>query len=108
MLRAAQLLDQLEAALSPSGVTRQAQTADDETVDLFPEQHLGQHELLLCGEHLDRFVADAKQYAAGQRILVAVNLLLDVQLVLVFERARRSLGHAGEIGVENAARKLLS
>ena len=60
-----------------------------------------------CGARRERrhcFVADAEQYAPRHRLLVILDFLFDEELVLVLERARRSLGHATS-AVEDA-RKL--
>ena len=49
-------------------------------------------------------VADAEQNAARDRLLVVLDFLLDEQLVLVPERARRSMGEEGAMPLRSSGR----
>ena len=91
MFRASQFVDELHATPAPRVVGRQAQPLEDDTVDFVAEQQLGQCELRCGGQRRHRIVADAEQNATRHRLLVVLDFLLDEQLVLVLERASRSM-----------------
>src|SRR3954447_15564532 len=94
MLGPAQLLQHLELSAPPRLISRQAQPAEDDLVDLFPDEQLGECELRFPGQRRNRVIPDAEQYAPGDRLFVVLDLFLDVEFVLVSKGARRSLSHS--------------
>jgi len=94
MLRTADLIEQLDPTLPPGHVRRQLKSLEDDFVDLIHQQQLGQGELLLRRERADRVVSDGEQDAPRHRLLVVLDLALEVELVLVLERSGGPLRHA--------------
>jgi hypothetical protein len=95
VLRPAELVEQLDAVLPPDCVTLEAEPLEDDLVHLVAEEQLRQRELLLPGSARYRVVADGEENAPRHRLLVILDLALEVERVLVFERSRRPKGHSG-------------
>jgi hypothetical protein len=86
------VLDRAQAAAPPRLVARETQSRLDEAIDLIAEDELGERELLLRGQRLDRLVADAEEDTSGHRLLVVLYLLLHEERVFVLQRLE-TLGH---------------
>ena len=63
MLRPPHLSNHLESTPPPRLISGQAQSAENQAIDLFCEKELREYQLRLFGEDRHRLVADAKQRA---------------------------------------------
>ena len=78
VLRASKLFDQLDATLAPRDIRRQAEPLEDDLVHLVHEEQLGECELLLCREGSHRLVTDREEDGPWHRLLVILDLSLEV------------------------------
>ena len=84
------LFDQFDPAPPPRRRAREPQPARNDAIDFFPDDQLGERELCLFRERGNRLVSDAEQHAARDRLLVVLDLLLEIPLVFVSERPGRT------------------
>ena len=94
MLRAPQFDQFLHPPPAPCCHIRQAQPTKNDPVHLGAEQELGEPELLLRVQYPHGLVRNGEKHAARHRLLVILDLSLEVQLVLVLERSGLPLRHA--------------
>jgi hypothetical protein len=103
VLGATQFGELTQSTLPPCRHRRQAQSLEDDAVHLGAQQELRESELLLRGEDAHGLVRDREKYAPRNGLLVVLDLTLEIQFVLVLERAGRSLRHYGK-GLEDASK----
>ena len=75
----------LEPLSPPRLVADETQSLEDDPVDFFPYDQLGECELLLITQRTHSLVAKLEERAPGQRLLVRLDFILDVELVFVTE-----------------------
>lgn len=93
VLRTTVLFEEFNPAPAPGRKGRNTDSTADQRVDLGPNKDLAELELVSLPKLIDRLVTEAEQRRPRDRVLIVLDLLLDVNIVFVSERALRKVRH---------------
>ena len=73
--------------LAPGGIRGNAKPLANDAIDFVAEKQLVLRELCLRVQRRDGFIANFEERSAGDRVLVDLDLILNVEIVFVLQRS---------------------